>query len=146
MVFRGFGFQNLLKFDDFHSKYRFQNRSKFGLCFLLKFVPVWEHFWSHFGSFLDNFWRLGVTLGDFWETLGLLWLQLGGLGRSLVALGFHFGLRNWFWSVLVRFWAYRLDDMHYLLFGLSFSRSNIDIVPNKIASRLHDTRFVLCQS
>ena len=36
--------------------------------------------------------------------------------------------------------------MRYLLFGQSFSHGNIDMLPNKAASRLHDMHFVLFQS
>ena len=96
MFFKGLGLQILLKIADFQSKYRFQNRSQSQLVFVTRFLTCLEHFWSHFGIVLGPFWSLGGSLGYFWETLGIVWLQLGGLGCSLVALDSHFGLRNRF--------------------------------------------------
>ena len=70
--------------------------------FLMIFNNCWLIFGPFFATFgqllatFDNFWDLGMSLYYFWETLGILWLQLGGVRRSLVALGSHFGLRNWF--------------------------------------------------
>ena len=49
-----------------------------------------------------------------------------------IAPELHRGPSTWFLFEFCRFRAYRLDDMHYLFLGLSFSHGNIDIVPNKL--------------
>ena len=109
MVFEGLGLQDLLKFEDFQSKYALQNRSRSQLICFTRFLTFLNHFWSHFRVDLGPFWSLGGSLGYFWETLGIVWLQLGGLGCSLVALGSHFSPRNRFlidcWSI----WTTQLD-------------------------------------
>ena len=86
MVFEGTSLQNLLKISDFHSKYRFQNRSQSQLCFLLDFGHLLEHFWSILGSFWTTLGSGGVSglpLGDFGLPLAstwMPWVQLGRLG------------------------------------------------------------------
>ena len=60
-------------------------------------------------AIFDNFWDLGMSLYYFWETLGILWLQLGGVRRSLVALASHFGLRNWFLLDVFSIWTSQSD-------------------------------------
>ena len=48
------------------------------------------------GIALGHCWCLGVALGWFGKALGVDWLEIGGFGCSLVALGSHFGLRHRF--------------------------------------------------
>ena len=72
--------------------------------FFPRFLIFVEHFGSHFGSFLEHFWRLGVTLGDFGETLGIAGRQIGALGCSWVALESSFGFKLDFGLIFARFW------------------------------------------
>ena len=111
-VFEGLGLQDLLKFEDFRSKYALQNRSRSQLFLLTLFFTFLEHFWSHFGIVLRAFWSLGGSLGYFWETLGIVWLQLGVLGCSLVALGSRFGLRNRFLIDFSSIWTPQFHNNH----------------------------------
>ena len=64
--------------------------------FFIRFLTVVGHFRSHFGVVLGYFWALGMSLDYLWETLGVVWLQLGDLGCSLDTLGPHLDLRNRF--------------------------------------------------
>ena len=69
MFFEGSNLKILLKIGDFHSKYRFQNRSKFGLRFLLDLGQFGTPFGAILGSLLDTFGVLrclGLGFGRLW--------------------------------------------------------------------------------
>ena len=86
MVFEGLGFQDLLKLEDFQSKYALQNHSRSQLSFLLDFLHFWSTlvtFWGRFGALLESWGVSGLLSGEIGHRLASTWgpwVQLGRLG------------------------------------------------------------------
>ena len=102
MFFEGLGLQDLLKFEDFRSKYALQNHSRSQVFILLDFV----HFWSTFAHILGSFLRPFGVLGGLWATFGRLW----------ASFGFNLGALGAAWSPWAPILVSEID------FGLIFGR------------------------